>query len=525
MSPALRTLAVVLLALLAAPADAQIPKPGSKQTPAQAAPAIKASQPARRAGDAAKPGAKPTAKQAATSPEPEKPLRRPGDRYVPAPFVNELGRPARPDIPGPLKFTDSQLEPLAWSDLDQWAQDNHVEAFTVFRGSCRAVIGQARAGRDERPILPALAATCRRAMAIHGTPSPEQARSFFETNFRPVRIVKLGDAAGFLTGYYEPIVDGSRFPTQIFNVPVYRRPPDLIPPAGYVKGQGFPNTGKSMRKDADGKLVPYWERGDIENGVFDGQRLEICWLKDPIDLFFIQIQGSGRVRLEDGTMLRINYDAHNGHSYTAIGRILIERGQVPREEMSMERIRTWMNQAGPLAGKELRSHNKSYVFFRIVGLTNDHEPAGAQGVPLTPQRSIAVDRILHVYGSAFYIEADLPIRTALPTTKYRKLMIAQDTGSAIVGPARADLYFGAGDEAGRIAGRFRHPGRFALLVPRELDPVAAGARFPLPNARPDVDALLAQRQKELEAEKARAQLRVPLPPRRGRALNQRAPRI
>jgi len=444
-------------------------------------------------------------------------MKRPGDRYVPAPYFNELGRPPHPDIPGPIRFPDSQVVPLAWSDLDQWQQDNHVEGFTVFRASCRAVVGQERAGKDERPILPALAATCRRAMAMHGTPSPEQARMFFEANFRPVRITKLGDSAGFLTGYYEPIVDGSRFPTQIFNVPVYRRPPDLVPPAGYVKGQGFPNTGKSMRRLADGSLVPYYERGDIENGVFDGQHLEICYLKDPIDLFFIQIQGSGRVRLEDGTILRINYDSHNGYPYTAIGRILIERGLVPRDEMSMERIRQWMNTAGPLAGKELRSHNRSYVFFRIVGLSGDEEPAGAQGVPLTPQRSIAVDKLLHVYGSPFYIEAELPISTALPQTKWRKLMIAQDTGSAIVGPARADLYFGAGDEAGRIAGRFRHQGKFALLVPREIDPVTAGARFPLPPARPNVEAILAAREKEQAAEKAQAQSKTPAPARRPKA--------
>jgi membrane-bound lytic murein transglycosylase A len=448
-----------------------------------------------------------------------------GRSHVRAPvYDDDLGRPPRPEIAGPIKFTDSQIEPITWNDLDQWKEDDHVESFNTFRGSCRAVASQLRAGNDSRPILPALAAVCRRAAALTQPLTSEQARTFFETNFLPMRITKLGDAAGFLTGYYEPIVEGSRFPTQIFNVPVYRRPRDLIPPPSYVKGQGFPNTGKSTRKAADGTIVPYYERGDIENGVFDGERLEITWLKDPIDLFFIQIQGSGRVRLEDGTMLRINYDAHNGHPYTAIGRILIERGQVPREEMSMERIRQWMKD-NPNDAKELRAHNKSYVFFRIVGLSNDNEPAGAQGVPLTPRRSIAVDKNLHVYGSIFYIEADLPISTPLPQTKFRRLMVAQDTGSAIIGPARADLYFGAGDEAGRIAGRFRHPGKFALLLPRELDPVAAGAKMPLPQNRPDVEALLAQYEKELAAEKARAATDVPLPrprPRNGVRLRTRA---
>jgi membrane-bound lytic murein transglycosylase A len=404
---------------------------------------------------------------------------------------DDLGHAPRPEIPGPIKFADSQIEPLKWSNLDQWAQDDHAAAFDTFRSGCRSVIGHANSRNDDRPVLPALTQICRRALAERGR-SAGVARSFFENNFLPIRISKLGDAAGFLTGYYEPVVEGSRFPTRIFTVPVYRRPPDLVAPAGTAKGQGFPNTGKSQRTLADGTLAPYYERGDIENGVFDGQRLEICWLKDPIDLFFIQIQGSGRVRLEDGTLLRINYDSHNGYPYTAIGRILIERGEVPREQMSMDRIRQWMA-AAPDGGKELRSNNKSYVFFRIVGLSDDREATGAQGVPLTPGRSIAVDKALHVYGTPFFIEAELPIRTGNSDTKFRRTMIAQDTGSAIVGPARrADLYFGAGDEAGRIAGRIRNPGRFALLLPRALDPVAAGAKFPLPEARPPVEQILAR---------------------------------
>ena len=162
----------------------------------------------------------------------------------------------------------------------------------------------------------------------------------------------------------------------------------------------------------------------------------------------IQIQGSARVRLEDGTMLRLNYDAHNGHPYTAVGRILIERNLVPREEMSMDRIRDWM-EANPDEAKELRGTNKSFVFFRITGLTNEDEPVGAQGVPLTPGRSIAVDQ--HCTSTARR-SSSRPIcrsRARGRTTKFRRLMVAQDTGSAIVGPARADLYFGAGDEAGR----------------------------------------------------------------------------
>ena len=164
--------------------------------------------------------------------------------------------------------------------------------------------------------------------------------------------------------------------------------------------------------------------------------------------------------------------------------MLIERNLVPREEMSMQRIREWMA-ANPDAAPKLRAANRSFVFFRITGLSNEGEPEGAQGIPLTPGRSIAVDKI-HIYGTPFFIDASLPIESARPTTPFRRLMIAQDTGSAIVGPARADLYWGAGQDAERIAGRIRHPGRFVMLIPRELDMTEAGRHMPLPVPKPKI---------------------------------------
>jgi membrane-bound lytic murein transglycosylase A len=182
-------------------------------------------------------------------------------------------------------------------------------------------------------------------------------------------------------------------------------------------------------------------------------------------------------------MLRLNYDAHNGYPYMPVGRVLIDRNIIPREEMSMHRIREWM-QANPDDAKDVRRQNRSVVFFRIIGLNDYGEPLGAQGIRLSAGRSIAVDKALHVYGTPFFIEADLPLAGVNASTPFRRTMIAQDTGSAIVGPARADLYFGAGDEAGQIAGRVRQPGQFALLLPRDLDPVAAGTHMPLPPVRP-----------------------------------------
>jgi membrane-bound lytic murein transglycosylase A len=390
-----------------------------------------------------------------------------------------VGAAVAEPAPGPLRLPDTALEPLAFADLDGWAADDHAKAFTAFRTSCAPLL-RARTP-EERPLAAALAQVCRRALAL-GNVDDAKPRAFFEENFRPLRINRLGDTQGFVTGYYEPIVEGSRFPTREFTVPLYRRPPDLVSP-GERKGESFPNRGPAFRRAIDGKLVPFYDRGEIEDGALDGRHLEICWLKDPFAALTIQIQGSARVRLEDGLIMRVNYAAHNGFPYTPVGRILIERGLVPREEMSLDRIRQWMRD-NPDGTKELRRKNQGFVFFRISGLADESEPAGGEGVRLTPGRSIAVDRPLHLYGTPFFIEAELPIDGVAAKTPWRRLTIAQDTGSAIVGPARADIYFGAGDDAGRIAGRVRHGARVAMLVPRALDPVEAGAQMPLPPPKP-----------------------------------------
>jgi len=329
----------------------------------------------------------------------------------------------------------------------------------------------------------ALKHVCRLALDA-GRLAKDQAQLFFERNFRPMRIAKLGDSAGLLTGYYEPIVDGSRFPTPTFKVPIYRRPPDLVPPLNSA-GVGFPNKGTSLRRTSNGELVPYYDRGEILDGALEGQHLEICWIKDQADALMIQIEGAARVRLEDGTMLRINYDAHNGYPFVPVSRILIERNIIPRQEMSLERIREWMR-ANPENAEELRRQNRSFVFFRIVGLSDEREAVGAQGIPLTPGRSIAVDGLLHVYGTPFFLQAGLPLTAGSKSIRFDRLMIAQDTGSAIVGPARADVFWGAGEEAGRVAGGIHHLAIFAMLVPREVDPVAAGTRMPLPPEKPSL---------------------------------------
>lgn len=310
------------------------------------------------------------------------------------------------------------MTPLPWPELAGWAEDDHAAAFDTFLASCRALAARKKPPPAEtRPIDAPLTQICRDALVL-GAATAKEAREFFETRFRPVRITRQGEPEGFLTGYYEPIVPGSRVPTREFTTPIYRRPRDLVS-AVRRHGAGFPNKGGALRRVSRRKFVPYYDRAEIENGALDGKGLEICWLKDPVDAFFIQIQGSARVRLEDGATIRINYAAHNGQPYTAIGGHLVQRGIVPREEMSMDRIRQWMA-LNPEEAKELRRQNKSFVFFRVAELADHEEAVGAQGVPLTAWRSIAVDRKLHTFGTPFWIDAELPITAEGTKDRFRR---------------------------------------------------------------------------------------------------------
>jgi membrane-bound lytic murein transglycosylase A len=375
----------------------------------------------------------------------------------------------------PMRIADAQYETLDWSAIDGWAEDDHNAAFATFLKSCRAILRGTAAGREGRPMRAALYEVCGRAVAAKPS-KPGEARAFFEKNFRPIHISPLGSDDGFLTGYYEPIVTGARHREAGFDYPLYRKPSNLLPGGRMLVSSVASGKKKAHRR----KLVPFHARAAIDDGVLSGRDLEICW------------QGSVRVLLDDGRLMRLNYQAANGHPYYAVGRDLIERGIVPKDEMSMDRIRQWMERH-PKEGETLRRKNKSYVFFRETRLANDEEPLGAQGISLTPGRSIAVDRNLHVYGTPFFISAMLPIQSEQPTTPFRRLMIAQDTGGAIVGPARADIYFGAGDEAGSISGRLRHPGRFVMLLPRELDPASIVGPVPLPLPRPSAAVIAGKR--------------------------------
>jgi membrane-bound lytic murein transglycosylase A len=392
-----------------------------------------------------------------------------------------------PQLELPLAINGSQYLPLAWSDIPGWSEDDHLAAFQTFRASCRPITAQDAAAipPDSRALGASLRDPCHAARSTEISDGA-QGRAFFERNFTPLKISRLGEGDGFVTGYYEPVIEGSREANEVFNVPIYRRPSNLFVKGYNQASPDLPNKGPVYRKIGRRKLVPYYDRAQIEDGAIEQRGLEICWLKSQTDLLFAQIQGSARVQLEDGATVRINYDSYNGYPYTAVGRILIDRGIIPKDQMSMQKIREWM-EANPDEANEVRRQNRSYIFFREVPLSDKDEAVGAQGVPLTPGRSIAVDKSLHVYGTPFFIQGELPIDSATSKTPFHRLMIAQDTGSAIVGPARADLYFGAGADAGKVSGRLRHNMRFVMLVPKSLDPTERARRLPLPDPRPSAE--------------------------------------
>jgi membrane-bound lytic murein transglycosylase A len=319
--------------------------------------------------------------------------------------------------------------------------------------------------RSARPFYGALFKVCERAVAA-GQLDRDHARAFFENNFKPVRVTPAGQTAGFFTGYYETEVDGSRFPSDEYTIPIYAAPAETV-------------------RKHQSKVFADLDRTRIEDGALAGKELEICYVKNPVDAFFAQIQGSTRVKLDNGKLLRLNYVASNGMPYTPIGKFLIDRGIVSKEEMSMDKIREFM-ETNPDEGKELRRKNRSFVFFQEIPLGAHDECIGAQGVSLTPGRSLAVDKRIHIYGTPVWIDAELPIESEKPETKFRHLLFAQDTGSAIVGPARADIYFGHGDEISHIAGRIKQNGQFVMLAPQSvsISGTAVATNVPLPKPRP-----------------------------------------
>ena len=348
------------------------------------------------------------------------------------------------------------LKPVAFADLPGWAEDRHAAALPALRRSCATPLryptqvedGEKRFGRpaDWRSV-------CEEAARIDAG----AARDFFERRFRPFQVVGADGDSGLITGYYEPELAGARRRSDAYPVPLYTKPKDLVTVRLSDFGKDF-GDGHLAGRVEGGRLRPYHDRARIVDGALDGEGIEIVWVADPIAAFFLQIQGSGRVRLPDGDVLRLGYAATNGRPYTAIGRVLVAEGALEREEVSLQSIRAWLR-ANPAEQRRVMDRNRSYVFFREVP---GEGPVGTQGVPLTPGRSLAVDPRYLPLGAPLWIDTVDPLDTSRPL---RRLAVAQDTGGAIRGAVRGDLFWGAGLDAEERAGRMRSPGRCYVLLP------------------------------------------------------------
>jgi membrane-bound lytic murein transglycosylase A len=329
-------------------------------------------------------------------------------------------------VMSPVAQAETTHTILSFDDLDGWAEDDHQAALDVFRETC----GDLNA--LDWPSICALA-----------TSQPD-ARAFFELLFRPV-LIEDGERALF-TGYFEPELSGSRRKTGKYRYPIYRTPPEL----------------------GDDGL--WFTRADIEiRQLLAGRQLEIAWVDDPVDVFFLQVQGSGRIKLEDGSVIRVGYGGSNRHPYQSIGQELVRQGVYQPHQVSAQVIRNWVRR-NPIKGADLLRTNRSYVFFRqLDGLKADKGPRGAMNRSITPLRSVAIDPDFVPLGAPVWLEKGGPLQM-------RRLMIAQDTGSAIKGAQRADIFYGSGDGAGKEAGKVRDPGRIVVLLPIDLAYARAGGQ-------------------------------------------------
>lgn len=376
--------------------------------------------------------------------------------------------PAAPPVPPGVS-----AELMPFTAIPGWKRDDHAKAWSVWLASCRSKAGNnppLRAGVD---VPPALAGLCEQALAL-GMLDAKAARAFFETHFSAWRIRPAGGKA-FYTGYYEPEIAGSLVREGPYQTPLLDRPEDLVTFDQGTVPPGFEGYAAARRKP-DGGLEPYPDRKAIEEGLLDGQGLERGYVADPVDRFFMQVQGSGRLRLPRGGVVRFAYAGRNGQPYSSIGKIVAARLNLPPSAITMAKLRAFLTQDRVVA-RDVMRENKSFVFFRIAPfLGPDAGPIGGEGLPITPMRSIAVDRGIWPYGLPVFVETAIPDLGDVRPQQIRKLMIAQDTGSAIIGAARADIFFGSGDRAGAVAGAVRHGGEFYALWPRETASPAAGAK-------------------------------------------------
>ncbi|WP_020173967.1 murein transglycosylase A [Methyloferula stellata] len=366
-------------------------------------------------------------------------------------------------IRGFLTPPEMSQDAVPFAALDGFDGEDCHAAFRAFLVSCKAIVENEPALRPAADPAPSFLKTvCLKALAEPAS-NAREARQFFETFFAPHRIrPKTASGAGFVTAYYEPVVEGSLAPHPDFAAPILGRPDSLVDL----------RQSESLAGAAAPFLEPYPDRAAIDAGALEGRVKPLVWVKDKVEAFFIHVQGSARVKLRDGAEVRLTYAGRNGHPYTSIGRILVVEHDIPPEKAGLTGLKDWIRTQGQgpgEAGAALMLRNKSYIFFALTEVLRPEEgPIGGQGVSLTAFRSIALDRAIWPYGLPMWIDAEIPWQSPA-SSKFRRLMIGQDTGSAIVGAARGDLYFGSGDAAGALAGAIRHKAEFTVLLPRDLD--------------------------------------------------------
>ncbi|MEM7425157.1 MAG: MltA domain-containing protein [Pseudomonadota bacterium] len=346
---------------------------------------------------------------------------------------------------------------MPWSSLDGWPGDRPGAALAAFRMSCKAMLrGRARWPRKSRygGTRKDWELLCRKGLKISGGRKLAVLR-FWRDNFQPVEITAR---SSLFTGYFEPEIDGSRVRKSGYEVPLYLKPKDLV--KARTKGGWARKTSNGTR--------PYYTRKQIEQGALKGRGLEFVWLRDPVDAFFLHIQGSGRIWLGNEETIRVGFAAKNGRPYTPVGRILIKRGAIARDKMSMQAIRAWLT-LNPDKMRELFWRNQSFIFFREIPIRYPRlGPPGAQGVELTPLHSLAVDPRFVAYGTPLWLETRTPTGDGGALETFRRILVAQDTGTAIKGEVRGDIFFGSGGQAGYPAGLMQSPGRLILLLPKGL---------------------------------------------------------
>lgn len=367
--------------------------------------------------------------------------------------------------PAPKEKEQLVLKPVSFNALPGWGKSgnaSYVKAGEAFDKSCARILKVSDPAKPFGPIPEAGSFgrwqdLCQEFAALDR--NNEAIRAFFEQNFQPYAASAGAEPEGLFTGYYEAALNGSRTRSEQYNIPLYTRPDDLV----MVDLGEFRKELKGQRiagriNDA-GQLKPYEDRAKIVAGQWPHNDKVLVWVDDAVDAFFVQIQGSGVVQLSDGGVMRIGYAGQNGHIYYAIGKELIERGELTKENVSMQAIRDWLTKH-PDQADEIMNTNPSYVFFKTI---EKDGPDGGEGVTLTPYHSLAIDRTVMSYGTPLWVDIDYP---AQGQSRIQNLMVAQDTGGAIVGPVRGDVFWGYGDHAEQMAGPMKAKGRYWLLLPK-----------------------------------------------------------